>query len=131
VGTLDAAHTPARMDEIRAAMQPLVGARGAVTAMASTGVLGPSDVIELLDEIERLTHERTYLADAIVSAGIAAGIIDGTKSLTGAQLLLVADDVRQALIDWRPLVSGSTESGGGASTHGGSIGPESDTQKSV
>lgn len=55
-------------------------------------------------EVEQLRHERGLLAEAIVKAGVAAGIIsDALDALTGPQLLLVAEDVHDALIDWRPL----------------------------
>jgi hypothetical protein len=57
----------------------------------------------LLEAVNRLTHERGALAEAIHDAAVKAGIIQ-PQSLTGPQLLLLCDDLATTLNSLPALV---------------------------
>lgn len=55
-----------------------------------------NSIAELTKEIERLTHERDTLGQAIADAALKAGMYNGEVSLTGAHLIMFAQHLGEA-----------------------------------
>ncbi len=55
--------------------------------------------------IVELTHQRNMLAEEIGKAAVAAGLIDGTQPLTGAQVIRLVRDMAAELLRQRRLAA--------------------------